>query len=135
MTFRWQGSCLQECLRSSFLILEPVFFAAPLCALKGAQFGKNFLRSQYAYENLTRVQIECMAVCIVTSTHVLVHILPTSKVESFPCFRQLLVKGLAFLHLLGSFLYLILTTVKSLPRTSVQNKLLHLALDPSKSCD
>lgn len=33
------------------------------------------------------------------------------------------------------FLYLTLTTAKPLARISVQNKLLHLAIDPSKSCD
>lgn len=63
----------------------------PLCALQGAQFGEIFLGSQYAYENLIRVQIECVAVYMVTSAHLLVHILlTTDKVESFPCFKQLL---------------------------------------------
>lgn len=66
------------------------FLLLPLCALNGAQFGEIFLRSHYAYENLTRVQIECVAVFIVTSARVLVHILLTTRIENFPCFRQFL---------------------------------------------
>lgn len=132
MTFRGQKSCLQECLRSQFLILESVFFSASSLCTKRCSVWRNFLRSQYTYENLIRVQIECVAVCIVTSACVLVHILLTIKQKASPVSDSSFVKGLSFLHLLSVFdTY----HAKPLVIISVQNKLLHLALDPSKSCD
>lgn len=42
VTFRWQESCLQECLRSWSLILEPVFFAALSLCTKGYAVWRNF---------------------------------------------------------------------------------------------